>query len=202
MLFSRGPSSDKAESYRLVVFLTCSWPDGRLQEDRESNQGDLNTSSPYNGGGQEVLDLLLAYPPISLYWIAMIGLLVVWTSITMALLLAYNTPTIGLGCWSGSFLLFGALSSVTWMLQFIRPQRPPEMVRKICSFINLISLGWLITVVFLMVSPEIPNGSSFSPSPRLLVLRISVGATRCICSQDLVTMLISSLLASIDDIVT
>jgi hypothetical protein len=175
---------------------------GRLQEDCESNQGDFNTSTPYNDGGQEVLDYLLAYPPISWYWIAMIGLLVVWTSITMALLLAYNTPTIGLGCWSGSFLLFGALSSVTWMLQFIRPQRPPEMVRKICTFINLISLGWLITVVFLMVSPEFPNGSYFSPSPRLLVLRIPVGATRCICSQDLVTMLISSLLASIDDIVT
>ncbi|KAH7408076.1 hypothetical protein DE146DRAFT_361438 [Phaeosphaeria sp. MPI-PUGE-AT-0046c] len=124
----------------------------QLQTERRRNLKDYDTSTPYNDGARKVRNGLVAHPPSSWYKIAVIGLLLVWTSITMALLLAYNTPTIGLGCWSGSFLLFGILSSLTWMLQFIRPQRPPEGVRKICTIINFLSLGWLITVVFLMVT--------------------------------------------------
>jgi hypothetical protein len=124
----------------------------RLYRERRSNLTEYNTSAPYENGGREALERLLARPPNSWYKIAFIGLLIVWTSITTALLLAYNTPTIGLGCWSGSFLTFGILSSSTWMLQFIRPQRPVGAIVKICTFFNLVSMGWLITVVFLMVS--------------------------------------------------
>jgi hypothetical protein len=126
----------------------------RLLSGSRGRSARYNTSAPYDQGAREVLELLLARPPDSWYKIAFIGLLIVWTSITMALLLAYNTPTVGLGCWSGSFLLFGILSSLTWMLQFVRPQRPVGVIVKICTCFNLISIGWLITVVFLMVSPK------------------------------------------------
>jgi hypothetical protein len=126
----------------------------RLLLERQGNLAKYNSSAPYDDGAQEVLKRLLARPPNSWYKIAFIGLLIVWASITMALLLAYNTPTIGVGCWSGSFLVFGVLSSVTWMLQFIRPQRPMGVIVKICTFFNLLSVGWLITVVFLMVSTK------------------------------------------------
>ena len=125
-----------------------------LRQDQRRNPGEYNTSAPYDRGAWEVFNRLSARPPSSWYKIAFISHLLVWTSITMALLLAYNSPSIGLGCWSGSFLLFGVLSNLTWMLQFIRPQRPVVGVRKICAFFNLVSLGWLIAVIFLMVSPK------------------------------------------------
>jgi hypothetical protein len=136
----------------------------RLNLGHRGNPAEYNTSVPYDNGAQEVLKRLLASPPTSWYKIAFISLLMVWTSITMALLLAYNTPTIGLGCWSGSFLVFGILSSSTWMLQFIRPQRPVGVIVKICTFFNLVSMGWLITVVFLMVSPEARDQEASSDS--------------------------------------
>jgi hypothetical protein len=134
----------------------------RLTLGSRGRPAEYNTSAPYDKGAREVLERLSARPPTSWYKIAFISLLMVWTSITMALLLAYNTPTIGLGCWSGSFLVFGILSSLTWMLQFIRPQRPVGKIVKICTFFNLVSIVWLITVVFLMVSPKPRDtGSSF-----------------------------------------
>jgi hypothetical protein len=133
---------------------------------QRGNPAEYNTSAPYDEGGNEVLKRLSARPPNSWYKIAFVGLLIVWTSITMALLLAYNTPTIGLGCWSGSFLTFGILSSSTWMLQFIRPQRPVGAIVKICTFFNLVSMGWLITVVFLMVSLKALDREAPSDSTR------------------------------------
>lgn len=132
-----------------------------LHLDRPHRPALYNTSTPYDFAAREARDRLLGRPPSSWYKIAAIGLLLVWTSITMALLLAYNTPTIGLGCWSGSFLLFGMLSGMTWVLQFIRPQRPMAWIVKISTFFNLLSMGWLITVVFLMVSP-LPNQPSIN----------------------------------------
>jgi hypothetical protein len=110
------------------------------------------TCVPYNSAAREVRNRLLKRPPNSWYKIALISIVLVWASITMALLLAYNTPTIGLGCWSGSFLVLGVLSSVTWVLQFIRPQRPIRWIVNICTLFNLMSMAWLVTVVFLMVS--------------------------------------------------
>jgi hypothetical protein len=135
-----------------------------LNSERRGHPAEYNTSAPYDDGGQKVLKRLSASPPTSWYKIAFIGLLIVWTSITMAMLLAYNTPTIGLGCWSGSFLLFGILSSSTWILQFIRPQRPVGAIVNMCTFFNLVSMSWLITVVFLMVSLKVREWKTPSDS--------------------------------------
>ncbi|KAI6779372.1 uncharacterized protein J7T54_000470 [Emericellopsis cladophorae] len=59
---------------------------------------------------------------ISFSWLvtACISFLIFWFFILMAFTVAYNSPTAGLGCWSGSFLLYAFLSSTTWFVQFGR----------------------------------------------------------------------------------
>jgi hypothetical protein len=84
-----------------------------LYSERRGHPAEYDISAPYDDCGQKVLKRLSASPPTSWYKIAFIGLLIVWTSIIMALLFAYNTSTIGLGCWPGSFLVFGILGSLT-----------------------------------------------------------------------------------------
>jgi hypothetical protein len=69
-----------------------------LYSEWRGSPAKYDTSAPYDNRGKEVLKRFSARPPNSWYKIAFISLLIVWTSITTALLLAYNTPTIGLGC--------------------------------------------------------------------------------------------------------
>lgn len=52
--------------------------------------------------------------------ISCVSFVVYWTFILMAFTVAYNSPTAGLGCWSGSFLLYALLSSVAWFLRVWR----------------------------------------------------------------------------------
>ncbi|KAF2668945.1 hypothetical protein BT63DRAFT_246313 [Microthyrium microscopicum] len=104
----------------------------------------------YDGCARGVERRLARKPPTSWYITAVTSLSIVWTSILMALLLAYNTPTIGIGCWSGSFLLYGILSTVSWLIQMTRWEG--RVSSRICNTANFISLGWLITIVFIMVT--------------------------------------------------
>jgi hypothetical protein len=101
---------------------------------------------------QEIIAQLDRYPPFSWYLTAIAASSFVWAAIGMALLLAYNTPTIGLGCWSGSFLLYGILSSFTFLLHLFNSRN--KVIWWICHLLNALSLLWLFIITFLMVSNQ------------------------------------------------
>jgi hypothetical protein len=93
--------------------------------------------------------------PLSWYYTAAVSLLLVWSQILMAVLVAHTTPTVGLGCWSGSFLVYGALSSVTWVVQF--QKHPARLVQLLCYGVNLIAVSWLVTITVLVVCRFLPT---------------------------------------------
>jgi hypothetical protein len=87
--------------------------------------------------------------PISWYITALVSQFLVWIEVGMAFMLTYNTPTIGIGCWSGSIALFGILSTISWLVQFFKVSRYSIIF---CHFINFLSLSWLIITIMLIVS--------------------------------------------------
>ncbi|KAK3369613.1 hypothetical protein B0T24DRAFT_533304 [Lasiosphaeria ovina] len=57
---------------------------------------------------------LLSKPPGAWIWCSLGALVLVWWEISMALVISYNIPTVGIGCRSGLFIIFGILSTVPW----------------------------------------------------------------------------------------
>jgi hypothetical protein len=47
-----------------------------------------------------------------------ISLGMVWLQVGMAVIISYHTPTVGLGCRSLGFLIYGLLTTVTWLITF------------------------------------------------------------------------------------
>jgi hypothetical protein len=145
---------------RRIQFCGLSWavmeevgPLRRLFEPDEPGAAQLPPLAPpahYDTCARRVRERLGKRPPSSWYVTAIVGLILVWVSIGMAILLAYSTPTIGIGCWSGSFLIYGALSSISWAVQFFDSRH--TIARRFCNTVNFIAFCWLVTITFLMVS--------------------------------------------------
>ncbi|KAI8715224.1 hypothetical protein NCS52_01029700 [Fusarium sp. LHS14.1] len=83
--------------------------------------------------------------PIQWWLTALASLFLVVFEIMMAFLIAYCTPTFGLGCWSGGLLLYGALSTVTWGIHLIF-KAPGKWVQIVCNCFNFLALGWIVTL--------------------------------------------------------
>ncbi|KAM7201779.1 hypothetical protein V8F20_004740 [Naviculisporaceae sp. PSN 640] len=58
----------------------------------------------------------------SLWWklLALTALALVWWELGTALMISYNIPTVGIGCRSGSYLVYGGLSTVPWVAHVYR----------------------------------------------------------------------------------
>jgi hypothetical protein len=61
--------------------------------------------------------------PTQWYVTSALSFFMVWSQILMASMISYNTPSVGLGCWTGGHLVYGALSSVSWVVQIARRSR-------------------------------------------------------------------------------
>lgn len=86
------------------------------------------------------------------WWVtALVSLLLVVVEVMMAFLIAFFTPTFGLGCWSGGLALYGVLSTATWGIHFLFGA-PGKGWRFVCSCCNFLALGWLITLTGFVVS--------------------------------------------------
>ena len=55
-------------------------------------------------------------PSVAAFIAALIALLVIWGALGAGILIAYQTPTTGLGCYSGSILIYGMLSTLSFVL--------------------------------------------------------------------------------------
>jgi hypothetical protein len=88
--------------------------------------------------------------PGSWYATAIVSLLLVWTSVMTSFLIAFVTPTYGFGCWSACILVYGILSSFTWVYHFFKKD-PGTVGRYICHAFNTAALVWIIFTTALIV---------------------------------------------------
>ncbi|KAF4467683.1 hypothetical protein FALBO_5443 [Fusarium albosuccineum] len=85
------------------------------------------------------------------YVTALLAFFLVLFEVMMAFLIAFCTPTFGLGCWSGSLVLYGILSSLTWVYHLFS-KSPGRKGRFVCHCFNLVSLTWLVTLTGLVLT--------------------------------------------------
>jgi len=102
---------------------------------------------------EQTLERLNGHRPGSWWVLSLISLAIVWLEIGMAFMTSYNVPTVGIGCRSMSYLIYGGLSTLPWIIQFLPWFRHPGVKRKaVCHFICLLSTLCLIFVTFAAVS--------------------------------------------------
>jgi hypothetical protein len=120
-----------------------------LEESNPPNINDHDMKS-YNALANKVIARLGQRRPKQWYAISTLSFLMVWSQILMASMISYNTPTVGLGCWTSGNLIYGILSSVSWVVQLC-VKKPGEHVRAACHVFNFLALSFLITFVILVV---------------------------------------------------
>ena len=85
-------------------------------------EGDLRATARYCGLGADTP--IYAYPQWSalpaevyrrIFAASLWALFLQWGTTGASILIAYQTPTIGLGCRSGSYLVYGVLGTIVWM---------------------------------------------------------------------------------------
>jgi len=79
------------------------------------------------------------------------AIFMVWIPILSGCTVALTSPTVGLGCWSGGFLLYGALTSFSWVVSMFKRTCGPKL-RKLCHAVNLIAVIFLVFITGLVVS--------------------------------------------------
>jgi hypothetical protein len=81
-------------------------------------------------------------------WIA--GQVIISTAISMAFMVAFNTPTIGFGCRSFSYTIQWAMSTVSWLM-IGWTSRPTEWQRCISLLINTLSACFFLLLMVFQV---------------------------------------------------
>ncbi|KAK4444733.1 hypothetical protein QBC34DRAFT_414560 [Podospora aff. communis PSN243] len=104
-------------------------------------------------------------PPGSWIFSSLTGLILVWWEISMALMISYNIPTVGIGCRSGSYIIYGLLSTVPWVAhvwEYAGPRgKGGRVVGKSlgvlgtgCAWLGVV---WLVGVTFAAFSGVLRN---------------------------------------------
>ncbi|KAK4445968.1 hypothetical protein QBC34DRAFT_497138 [Podospora aff. communis PSN243] len=110
----------------------------------------LNKIGEYDACGAEAAAIFAGSKSRSWYKYAFAELLIVWAEIMAAAGFAFMTPTVGPGCWSGSCFLYGALSTISWVIQFRKI--PPPWLKGVAYVVNGVSVLWLIAVIVMQLS--------------------------------------------------
>ncbi|KAK0613957.1 hypothetical protein B0T14DRAFT_436678 [Immersiella caudata] len=113
---------------------------------------DFTTASPerlevYAAG---IAERLQGHKPAAWYVVATLSLLLVWTAIMSAFVVSFMAPTIGLGCRTLMYLVFGTFSSVSWIIQFWK--RPNAVLMRLSYVANTLAVLSLMTVTHFQVS--------------------------------------------------
>ncbi len=87
--------------------------------------------------------------PGAWYGTAVTSLALVWCAILSAFVVSYRSPTVGIGCRSLGYLLFGACSSVPWVIQLWK--WPGTWARCISYIFNALAFLALVAVVVFQV---------------------------------------------------
>ncbi|KAM7188161.1 hypothetical protein V8F20_010657 [Naviculisporaceae sp. PSN 640] len=88
--------------------------------------------------------------PWAWYVVAIVSLFLVWTAIMSAFVVSFMSPVVGLGCRTLTYLIFGACSSVPWLIQFRK--RPGKFLTIVSHVFNTLAILALLTVVAYQVT--------------------------------------------------
>ncbi|KAK0620900.1 hypothetical protein B0T14DRAFT_587753 [Immersiella caudata] len=151
-----GENEERPESFYVGQFVGqgrtmhyCALVDAVMTATRETERFK-NHIDEYDARGAEAAAIFAGPKSRSWYKYAFSGLLIVWVEIMMATGFAFMTPTVGPGCWSGSCFLYGALSTISWGIQFWK--RPPAWLKGLAYFANGLAFLWLIAVIAMQLS--------------------------------------------------
>ncbi|KAF2112515.1 hypothetical protein BDV96DRAFT_648772 [Lophiotrema nucula] len=89
--------------------------------------------------------------PAAWFVTACVSLFLVFSQLAMAFMLAYNTPSVGLGCWSGGYVVYAFLSSISWIVQLFC-KRPGRWTRFLCHTSNGLAFCFLIAFTLAMLT--------------------------------------------------
>jgi len=102
---------------------------------------------------ERVASKLKGGKPAAWYVASGLSFLLVWCAIMTAFAVSFNPPTVVLGCRSLTYLLFGGLSSVTWVIQLSK--RPRRWLLWVSGTFNTLAILALLTVIVFQV-PSLP----------------------------------------------
>ena len=91
-------------------------------------------------------------PPASWWVLSLAALALVWWDIGMAIMISFNIPTVGVGCRSGSYIIYGLLSTLPWFLHLFDCFRRQGHIAKIAGHLLCgLSTLCLLFIVFAAV---------------------------------------------------
>ncbi|KIW10288.1 hypothetical protein PV08_11250 [Exophiala spinifera] len=115
-------------------------------EETEKYQSQFDASIRSFDIVAERVDVRIYRRPVSWWVITVISASIVWLEIMMAFMVAFTTPTVGLGCRSFSDAMLALLSSVSWCLNILF-STPTTLIRIISHFFNAITTLVLIAII-------------------------------------------------------
>ena len=110
---------------------------------------DFHTETNLSRCAKKAANRLKGWKPKAWYVVAVLSFLLVWCAIMSAFVVSFTAPTIGLGCRSLTYLLFGAFSSVSWVIQFSK--RPPQWALWVSYVANTLAILTLLVVIVFQV---------------------------------------------------
>ncbi|KAK0621830.1 hypothetical protein B0T17DRAFT_600607 [Bombardia bombarda] len=110
----------------------------------------------YDELARDVVTRLDGRRPGLWYSSALRAMFLVWVPILMAFVVAFTSPTVGLGCWSGSFLVFGGLGSFSWVVSVCKKDCGPKL-RGLCHAVNMLSVVFVVFITGLVLTGGMSN---------------------------------------------
>ncbi|KAK1749887.1 hypothetical protein QBC47DRAFT_354353 [Echria macrotheca] len=94
-----------------------------------------------------------AKPPVSWLLSSLGALALVWLEIGMALMISYNIPTVGIGCRSGLYIIYGVFSTVPWAAHLFDCYIPKqgEVAKAVSRVLSWLSSLFLTLAVLCLV---------------------------------------------------
>jgi hypothetical protein len=107
---------------------------------------------------KEIEEHLKGPRPGSWWMLSFVSLALVWLELGMAFVVSYNIPTVGLGCRATSYLIYGGMSTLPWLIHLLPGFARPGKYRKaFCHFLCLLSTLTLFFITFAAVSIGLPT---------------------------------------------
>jgi hypothetical protein len=111
---------------------------------------------PLDSIAEETSIRLTGHRPASWRVLSLVSLGLVWLEICMAFMVSYNTPTVGFGCRTGSYIVYGAVSTLSWIAHSLPGFKHPGLFKRaICHILNLIAVLVFFFILFAQVSKSL-----------------------------------------------
>ena len=133
---------------------------------REINQGEDSAREPLRPSSitADILSAItqnaaekLKSRPREWWYASFVAFSIVLLEICMAFMLSYSIPTVGIGCRSGSYIIYAVLSMLPWIISLF-PSRSHDLPSPARVSISMCfsSAGtvWLLFILFAAVSPQ------------------------------------------------